>query len=438
MTTIRSTSHSLKDTNKNKLDKLNKFIAEYRRVGQLIVDLIWEHGYKWTTTNKETGVSTEHQFSIKDDNLETPSFIDYKLFGIQTPLSARALSSLVTQVAGCISATTEVRRRRLWVFNKLCDEGVYNERLYQNLQKFQALKPDLSNINPELSSKCIDWEPTQNTSYFNGVLRLKCIGDEYGHIKLPIRFHKHNSKYADWKMLNSFLIGTNFVNLRWEKDVPPKTKGVDVGADQGKLTIISLSDRQTTPKTDSHGHSLDSIIDKLSAKRKGSRAFLKAQSHRENFINWSVNQLNLMNIKHLKLEEINNINYGRRTSRKMSHWTNTLIRDKVSSRCEEAGVHFTLQSCTYRSQRCSCCGLVRKSNRKGKIYICRGCGFSDDADYNASCNHEQTLPDIPPKLRKLELNRKGFYWKETGFYTLDGDELRVHLDPTTKVITVDN
>jgi hypothetical protein len=75
--------------------------------------------------------------------------------------------------------------------------------------------------------------------------------------------------------------------------------------------------------------------------------------------------------------------------------------------------------------------LVRKSNRKGKIYIC-GCGYSDDADYNASCNHEQNLPIIPVKLRKLNLNRKGFYWKESGFYDLTGVVLTVPLDPIIK------
>ena len=100
----------------------------------------------------------------------------------------------------------------------------------------------------------------------------------------------------------------------------------------------------------------------------------------------------------------------------MSHWTNTEIRDKMQSYCEENGVHFTEQSCTYRSQRCSCCGIVHKANRKGKIYKCNNCGNIMDSDINAAKNHEYDLPDIPYALRKLGMNKNGFYWLEPGFY----------------------
>jgi transposase len=348
-------------------------------------------------------------------------------------LSARAKKCILTQVLGIIKATTEKRRKRLFVFNKLCEENKYNERLQQNLDKFHTLKPNLENINFEFNSICMDFQ--KSDGFFNGFLQLSSIGNTFGKLRLPIKFHRNNKKYQDWKMMNSFLIGKDFINIRWEKEIELKTEGLEIGGDQGKLTILTLSDRQITPKTDNHGHSLDSVIEKLSNKKKGSIAFIKAQKHRKNFINWSINQLNFNNIKHIKLEEVININFGKRCSRLMSHWTNTIIRDKISSRCQESGVRFTLQSCTYRSQRCSQCGLVRKSNRKGKVYVC-GCGYSDDADFNASCNHEQTLPNIPTKLRVLNLNRKGFYWKENGFYTLEGVELTVPLYPTNNFFNI--
>jgi hypothetical protein len=415
---IRTTNHQISYSNKNKLHNLSSFIDEYRKVAKVIIDEIWKNGYSTEIETKD-GIR-KIEFNIQKDLLEIPSFIDYNKFNIDTKLSARALSSLVTQLVGIIKATTEVRRKRLFVFNKLCEENKYNERLYLNLQKFQVLKPNIENLNPELSSKCCDYE--KSVGYFNGFIQLMSIGESFGKIRIPIKFHRGNRKYKDWSMKNSFLIGKDFVNIRWSKEIEKKTVGIEVGGDQGKLTILTLSDRQVTPKTDNHGYSLDSIIDKLSRKKKGSKAFEKAQKHRKNFINWSINQLNFNNIKHIKLEEVININYGKRSSRLMSHWTNTIIRDKIRSHCEVNGVHFTLQSCTYRSQRCSQCGLVRKSNRKGKVYVC-SCGYSDDADFNASCNHEQTLPDIPIKLRKLNLNRKGFYWKETGFYDLTGMSL---------------
>jgi len=108
----------------------------------------------------------------------------------------------------------------------------------------------------------------------------------------------------------------------------------------------------------------------------------------------------------------------------MSHWCNPEIRDKLKSRCEELNVSVVEQSCAYRSQRCSSCGSVRKSNRKGKLYSCRNCGYECDADLNAARNHLGDLPSVPKGFlgRKLNLG-DGFFWKESGFYTFDGAEL---------------
>jgi putative transposase len=163
----------------------------------------------------------------------------------------------------------------------------------------------------------------------------------------------------------------------------------------------------------------------LSRKKKGSKAFKKTQDHRENFINWSINNLNLNDIKQINLENIINIGYKQGRSRFLSHFTNTLIRDKLLDYCNNAGVSVVLQSSTYRSQRCSCCGMVRKSNRKSKMYICKNCGMVMDADLNAAKNHEAVLPNIPFDLRKLSLNRKGFFWKSDGFYDLTGTAFTV-------------
>jgi len=104
----------------------------------------------------------------------------------------------------------------------------------------------------------------------------------------------------------------------------------------------------------------------------------------------------------------------------------TTIFDKLEDICS-TGVQIEQVSPTYTSQRCSQCGSVRKSNRKGKVYSCSNCGLELDADYNASLNHQHDLPDVPHALRKLNLNRKGFFWKSGGFYDLTGEEFTVPL-----------
>ncbi len=118
----------------------------------------------------------------------------------------------------------------------------------------------------------------------------------------------------------------------------------------------------------------------------------------------------------------------------VAHSPEIVQRDKLIDVAEMEGFLVKLQSSTYRSQRCSNCGLVRKANRKGKNYVCgsTNCGLSIDADLNAARNHLQELPDIPISLRKLNLNRKGFYWKPYGFQDLAGAELTVPLPETNK------
>ena len=134
------------------------------------------------------------------------------------------------------------------------------------------------------------------------------------------------------------------------------------------------------------------------------------------------------NIKELRLEKIINIGYKNNTTRLLSHWTNTIIRDKVEKKSILNGVHFVEQSCTYRSQRCYCCGMVYKSNRKGKLYECKGCGYINDSDINAALNHSIDLPDISWNLYKSKINRHGFYWSVTGFYHLDGASIESALN----------
>src|SRR5690606_28134276 len=118
-----------------------------------------------------------------------------------------------------------------------------------------------------------------------------------------------------------------------------------------------------------------------------------------------------------------NIRKGKRYNRKSSHWTYTLIVDKLKRYCEEKKVSFNEQCCVYRSQRCNNCGLVRKSQRQGKVYSCV-CGYTNDADMNAAKNHEINLPEIK-ELRHLKLNIQGFYWNSKGVFDLNGKELTV-------------
>lgn len=425
---IKTSKHSIKYSNKRKVNDLHRFIDEYRRVAGLIIEDIWSNDYKWGVIDKSTGEVISYEFSIKNNELYAPSFIDYKRFAIETELSARAMSSLVTQVSGLLKAATEKQRKRLYVLNKKKKEGsTRKERrlLARKIKTNIPQKPSTANLKPELSSKCCDWQFTEGE--FDGFVRLKSILKDKTQIKIPVKYHRHSKKLAsDRTQMTSFLFSKSSIDVRWKRtqSVKKRTEGATVGADQGYKDILTLSNKTKTPNQCPHGHSLQSIIDKMSTKKKGSKAFKRAQDHRKNFINWSINQLNLDQVKQVNLEQIWNIGYKSSTSRALSHWTNTLIRDKLVDRCDEHGVHVKHQSSTYRSQRCSSCGLVRKANRKGKTYTCKGCGIEIDSDLNAALNHEIDLPEIPYTLRGKGHNRgHGFYWQSSGITDLSGRSL---------------
>lgn len=148
----------------------------------------------------------------------------------------------------------------------------------------------------------------------------------------------------------------------------------------------------------------------MSRKKRGSKNFNAVCKHRTNYINWSINQLNFSSVKQVNLENIKNLRRGQRCSRKLSHWNYHEIKSKLESKCEELGVQVNYVSPTYTSQRCSCCGWVRKGNRKRKQFKCDKCSYEQDADLNASRNLSFNLRPIGRKERLLHKNKTGFYW----------------------------
>lgn len=429
---IRTSCHTAKFLNKEKKRNLSIFINEYRRVSKIFINYIWNNGYKWKKDNEQK------EFSIQKNKLDLPSMLTSDLIKkckIDTFLTGRAMKCCLNQTAGLIKAETEKQRKRIYILNKLREENKprkKREKLIKRIKQNIPVKPKCRNINPELNSICCDFQETDGE--FNGFLRLKSITKTKMDIKIPIKYSRHSKRLMKkGELKHSFLVSNKHIDLRWDiPNIEKKKKGKTVGGDQGLKDVLTLSDKQTTPKTDNHGHSLEFILKRLCRKKKGGKSFEKTQDHRENFINWSINQLNFKNIKQINLERIWNIGYKSKRSRLLSHWTNTIIRDKVESIAEELGVLVKHQSSTYRSQRCSGCGMVRKSNRKRKDYECKNCGLILDADYNASLNHEIELPEIPYDFRNRKLNRKGFFWLKSGLFDLEGRSLQSLLPMKTE------
>jgi transposase len=412
---FRAIKHYFQGCNDGKLAMLHLFLDEYRIACQFFIDYIFSHAFE--------------NFDIQNDILDyLPQYLSYQIAetfvqeqGLR--LSARALSSALTQSIGIVRGRISVRRKLLYIIKKRKEENKPIEYFEKQLDKNPIIKPTLhENFGAEISSKLIDFQ--DDSVHFDSFLRIKSTG--FDHIKIPLSYSKADKKWIKKKAqrINSILLKKNSVSIRYALDTPPlKKRGRIVGADTGFKSIITLSDGQELSAPDPHGHTLQSICETLSKRKKGSKNFKQTQTQRENHINYSINQLNLKGIKQVNLEEVKNIFFRRRTSRLMSGWTNEFIENKFKRLAEEQGVLVKMQDSQYRSQRCCECGLVLKSNRKGKLYKCKECGKQIDSDLNAALNHEVELPAISYNLRAQKLNIAGFFWKETGLFALSGEKL---------------
>ena len=418
-TLVKTSSHSTRFANSGKRRVLDQFIQSYRAAVWSYVDWLWHNRVVWG----------DQVLDVQNNRLAVPNFISTTGIPIDSDLSARALKRAASDALAIIRSRTEKHRKQLWVLSQLMRAGDVNayKRLQSKIDSNPLSKPTRQSIKSAvvLDSNCCKFIPSK-TAMFDGFLKIYAIGKTYGHIYIPVKFTKHTARLRQrgYERITSWQITATTANSLWQL-TPSKSSGSKtLGADQGLTTCLSLSDGQTTP-TCIHGHDLKSIIADLSRKRKGSKSFGRAQAHRTNYINWSIGQLNLHDLKELRLEKLYQMRTGERTSRNLGHWTYTAINAAVINRCEELGVQVVEQSATYRSQRCSDCGWTQKSNRKGKEFICRACGATHDADINGALNHEADLYRLPVGIWQLQLNRAGFYWKTHGLFDSAGREITV-------------
>jgi transposase len=394
---IRSSKATLKFVNRGKLTSLREFIGEYRRVATLFIDLLW-------------------------DEKTIPALLPKKFTDQITDswLSARALQAAGKQASGIVRGTKEKQAKRLFIINKLNKEGKLKQarKLQAIYNKNLASKPNINNLEPELDSRFIEVVETPNLKEFDLVINLKSVGSVSGNklkLSLPVKKHKHFNKLnSKGTLKKSVRLSPNSVSFSFDiPDVPKRTSGITLGLDKGMTDIFVLSDGQSV-HADKHGHTLGSICNKLSRKQRGSEGFRRAEKHRDNFIRWSVHQLNLAGVQKVCRENIRHMRKGKKTSRFLQHFNYAELDLVVDRLLEESGVLIERKSPTYSSQRCSACGWVRKSNRKGKQFRCTSCAFTQDADLNAAINLALDLRPISEKERLAHANRKGFYWHVRG------------------------
>jgi IS605 OrfB family transposase len=384
---IRSTKTTLKFSNKNKLDNLHLFIEEYRRVVGLFVDILW-------------------------DLEKVPNLLPREITSqIDTWLSARAIQCAGKQSAAIVRGTKTKEHKRQFIINKLNNECKFKQarKLESINNKLKSSKPNINEVEPVLDCRFIKVVLDNETS-FDGWVILGSLGNKMK-IEIPFKAHKHFNKLKhNGTIKQTVQLSKRNITFLFElPEVEKRQSGAVIGIDIGQTDAISCSDGQQISK-DNHGYSYETICKKLVKRKKGSKAFRRAETHRTNYINWVVNQINLDNVQTVRRENIKHLRKGTRTRRTLSHWNYAELFESLDMKLESLGVQVVKINPTYTSQRCFSCGWTRKSNRAGKQFKCKSCGHTDDADLNASKNISLDLPTISKVERLKQPNRAGFYW----------------------------
>jgi transposase, IS605 OrfB family, central region len=252
--------------------------------------------------------------------------------------------------------------------------------------KSQRRMPRFTNKTANLDGRFVKIEPF--TGSFDTCL---IFGSGVPKVIIPFNLTKHTNKFIDdgWELSNSIRLGYSpekdglFVDLIFEKERPTiREEGKIIGIDRGFNTMLVTSDNQFV------GKELKEMIKKGGKRRKSWHHFIETEAYRY------LKELNLDNIRLISLENLKNVKRGKRGkfSRKMnrllSFWIYSNVGRRLKQICEERGIRISLKSPWKTSQRCSVCGNIDRRNRRGERFLCLRCGYSENADYNASKNLE--------------------------------------------------
>lgn len=400
------------DQNKNKMNQLELLHDEYVRALRFYVDLYWDY-YKL------------NQYNYKKYSLRKWSFYPSIPHKFDNILSARILKCVKTQAIGMIKAVTSKLNKLFYVLELEQKKSNPDKNKIASLQKrIQAnrniTKPYISAKTPMELNSIVFNKVSNSTKTKDFVYQLSSIwSKEYkkknnltNKINFVVNSHKHNNKLSSiGTEKNSYLVSPSGFNIRYDIKTSKVTSGTTAAIDQGIsycITMIDMNGKIQQSKPCNHNHTLKSVLMKMKNKKKGSSNFSDCQDHRTNYVNWAINQLDLTGIKEIRLEGLRDISRGRRISRFLNSFPYVEIRIKLQKVCSLSGVRLIEQSNMYRSQRCSSCGFVHKDNRKGDVFCCKGCSYTEQADVNAAKNH---LANIKPINSFNPLSKTtGFYW----------------------------
>ncbi len=281
----------------------------------------------------------------------------------------------------------------------------------------ESLKSAIKRLRKGLKSKCpqsnnpaIRYDKRSYTVWLDR--KEVSLATVDGRQKFKITIPEYFEQYIDWDVKSAALkydkrLRKFFLNLTVEKDKEEvKPNGFVVGVDLGlkNLAVVSTPDGKIN-KFFNGGHiravseRYQAIRSRLQSKGTPSaKRHLKKLSQKEKRFRAGVNHKVAKDIVSLvpaggvivleKLKGIRKRIKARKRERRWLHsWNFAQLQRFIEYKAQAKGVNVVYLDARYTSQKCSKCGYTAKSNRHDQAhFVCKHCGYSLNADLNASRN----------------------------------------------------
>ncbi len=400
----RTVQCNLNEATGFKKSKLNDFFEEYARVVNCFIDLYWNG----------------RPLPVKANAIEYKQVISWLL--------GKAMKCAVNQAVKIVKSTRKKdaqksyqKYKRIFFKCKKKNRNIFGilDKKYADWIKDRKLrhrieKPVFNGKTIELNSDLIHIQEGRNS--FDLWVRIGSIFGNRFSLSLPTRKHRHYHKIVKqgYEQCSSATLmkrnGGYFVNIFFEKEEPAKSNSRTncLGIDLGINKLMSLSDGRFI------GTNFKNLLKKLEGRVQKSHNYNQTLKEIKDYIGWCINQISIENYDLIVIEELKNITKNgkkRKKSKwlrkKLAHWNIDLLHRRLMEKCENSRAYLTIVPACHTSQRCSHCGEIHKESRKGEKYECVSCGYTLDADTNASINildsflnGESAVP-MASKWRKL-------------------------------------
>jgi len=309
----------------------------------------------------------------------------------------------------------------------------------------------------------LDWKVAkleEGKNSFDYFLRLSSL-EKGKPILIPIELHENAKRLLNEGELKKIVRlkkrnGEWFASLVIEKAVERKEKsGSKVGIDVGvkALLVDSRGNYYGTEHYDALKRDIEKMTEYTRRRQKEeacirkkreeenfelpNKRYLKKQARlsrrRKNEIGGAINECVRNNSNETFVLEDLSLN-GKTKSRPVNRILNrsllSYLKDKLRFRLQDLGIDYEGVQPAYSSQECHQCGWVSRNNRKDQEHFrCEICGYTNNADLNASLNilgrsQDKELNSITDYKSVKELLKKRFYDAHSVSSWLDLDSFR--------------